>query len=163
MQTIHSFDPIINPQSKILILGTMPGKESLEKQQYYGNARNQFWRIIYTLFEADLTSDYEMRKQFLLDNRIALWDVIDNCIRKGSLDSEIKFEKINDFDTFFRSYTNLSRVYFNGKKAQVIYEKKAKVYLPAIGYETLPSTSPTYTINLNKKIESWQKILELLL
>ena len=163
METIYSFDQIINTQSRILILGTMPGKESLKKHQYYGNARNQFWRIIYTLFEADLVSDYEQRKKFLLERGIALWDVINNCTRKGSLDSEIKYEKINDFAAFFSSYTNLRRVYFNGKKAQVIYEKKANVYLPVIEYETLPSTSPAYTICLNKKIESWQKILELLL
>ena len=163
MQTIHSFDPIINPQSKILILGTMPGKESLEKQQYYGNARNQFWRIIYTLFEADLASDYEQRKKFLLERGIALWDVINNCTRKGSLDSEIKYEKINDFAAFFSSYINLRRVYFNGKKAHAIFKKRANVYLPSVEYETLPSTSPAYTISLNKKIESWQKILELLL
>ena len=163
METIHSFDPIINPQSKILILGTMPGRESLEKQQYYGNARNQFWKIIYALFEVDLDFDYEQRKKFLLDKRIALWDVIDNCTRKGSLDSDIKFEKANDFTAIFSKYTNLGKIFFNGKKAQDIYEKKVGIYIPGIVHETLPSTSPAYTIGLNKKIESWQKILELLL
>lgn len=163
METIHSFDPIINPQSRILILGTIPGKESLEKQQYYGNARNQFWKIIYTLFEADLVFNYEQRKQFLLDKRIALWDVIDNCIRKGSLDSDIKFEKVNDFTEIFSKYTNLEKIFFNGKKAQVIYERNVGIYIPGIVHETLPSTSPAYTISINKKIECWQKILELLL
>ena len=163
MKTIHSFDPIIDSQSKILILGTMPGRESLEKQQYYGNARNQFWKIIYTLFEMDLEFDYEQRKKFLLDKRIALWDVIDNCIRKGSLDSDIKFERVNDFTAIFSKYTNLRKIFFNGKKAQDIYEKKVGIYIPGIVHETLPSTSPAYTISLIKKIEIWKKISELLL
>ena len=163
METIHSFDPIINPQSKILILGTMPGKESLKKKQYYGNARNQFWKIMYTLFEVDLVLDYEQRKKFLLDRKIALWDVIDNCTRKGSLDSDIKYDKVNDFTPIFSKYTNLGKVFFNGIKAQDIYERKVGIYIPGIAHETLPSTSPAYTISLNRKIESWQKILELLL
>jgi TDG/mug DNA glycosylase family protein len=163
METIHSFDPIINHQSKILILGTMPGKESLKKQQYYGNERNQFWRILYTLFGVDLVFNYEQRKKFLLERRIALWDVIDNCTRMGSLDSDIKFEKVNDFTSIFSKYKNLEKVFFNGKKAQDIYERKIGIYIPGIVHEILPSTSPAFTIGFTKKIESWQKILELLL
>lgn len=161
MEIIHSFDPVINPQSKILILGTMPGKESLKKQQYYGNGRNQFWRILYTLFGVDLVFDYKNRKKFLLERRIALWDVIANCTRMGSLDSDIKFEKVNDFTSIFSKYKNLEKVFFNGKKAQDIYERKIDIYIPGIVYEILPSTSPAYTIGFTKKIESWQKILEL--
>ena len=70
----------------------------MEKQQYYGNARNQFWEIIYTLLKTTPDFNYVDRKLFLLKNSIALWDVIDNCYREGSLDSDIKNERVNDFN-----------------------------------------------------------------
>ena len=85
-----SFAPIIDDKSKVLILGTMPGGKSLEKQQYYANPRNQFWKIIDNLFDETLPTDYEKKINFLKDKRIALWDVLKACSREGSLDANIK-------------------------------------------------------------------------
>ena len=90
MQKISSFPPIINNESKILILGSIPGIKSLEMQQYYAHPQNKFWKIIFDLFSEDFTTDYSERIKILEKYHVALWDVIDTCERKGSLDSEIR-------------------------------------------------------------------------
>ena len=92
---ISSFPPIIDDASKILILGSIPGVKSLEKQQYYAHPQNAFWKIIFALFEEEFTENYAERIQVLKKHHIALWDVIDSCERKGSLDSEIRNEEAN--------------------------------------------------------------------
>ena len=74
-----AFSPIVNNDSQILILGTMPGDRSLQLQQYYGHAGNHFWKILFTLFNRPFTKDYEVRTQLLLDHGIALWDVLRAC------------------------------------------------------------------------------------
>jgi len=83
---VTSFEPIVDKNCKVLILGTMPGEISLQKQQYYANKQNQFWKIIYSLFNKDVEDDYEKRKIFLLDHHIAIWDVLKSCDREGSRD-----------------------------------------------------------------------------
>ncbi len=101
MMTIASFAPIVDARTKILILGSIPGIKSLEKVEYYGNKQNQFWKIICTIFNNTVVPDcYKNKVDFLLQNRIGLWDVVRNCERKGSLDIAIKNQEINDFDTF---------------------------------------------------------------
>jgi hypoxanthine-DNA glycosylase len=90
MQKISSFPPIIDKESKILILGSIPGVKSLEMQQYYAHPQNKFWKIICEIFNEKFTTDYDERIKILEKYHVALWDVIDNCERKGSLD----FDKI---------------------------------------------------------------------
>jgi TDG/mug DNA glycosylase family protein len=162
MKSIQSFRPVIDEHSKILILGTIPGVQSLEKKQYYANVRNQFWEIIYTLFEEIPSSNYEDKKLFLLKRKIAIWDVIDSCQREGSLDSKIKDERINDFCTLFKAYPNIKSVFFNGKKAFKIFVNTVGINFTNIKFIIFPSTSPTYTIALDKKIDSWKKLLDVL-
>ena len=159
MSSIQSFEPVIDDQSKIIILGSIPGVQSLEKQQYYGNARNQFWEIIYTLLGATPDSDYADKKLFLLNNSIALWDVIDSCCREGSLDSDIKNERVNDFGSLFKIYPNIKAVFFNGQKAYKIFKKKVGLNFADKKFYNFPSTSPAYTLALDKKIESWKDLL----
>jgi hypothetical protein len=89
---IFSFPPISDPRSEVLVLGTMPGEMSLRLSQYYGHKGNQFWRIMFELHGVDFSADYERRRQLLLENRIALWDVLKACVREGSADSGIFFE-----------------------------------------------------------------------
>ncbi len=163
MDSIKSFEPVIDGQSKIIILGTIPGVQSLEKQQYYANVRNQFWEIIFALFGEIPCTGYTDKKLFLLHNNIALWDVIDNCHRIGSLDSDIKNEKANDLNTLFENYPNIKAVVFNGQKAFKIFKKEIGLKVVDKRFITLPSTSPAYTISLDKKIESWKGILNDLL
>ena len=93
---IHSFPPFINSETEILILGTMPGIASLEKQEYYAHQRNHFWKIMYTLLNnLPIAEIFEKKIELLQRNKIGLWDVLENCERKGSLDIHLKNQKEN--------------------------------------------------------------------
>ena len=87
---IRSFPPIINSETEILIVGTMPSVKSLEAQQYYAHPRNAFWKIIAALYHQGAEfADFQEKKACLLANRLGLWDSLQLCLREGSLDSAI--------------------------------------------------------------------------
>lgn len=154
--------PIITAQAKVLIVGSMPGVQSLEKQQYYGNARNHFWTIIGTLLQVEVPANYEARVQLIKRHRLALWDVIKECERVGSLDSNIKNEVPNDFVTMLARYPNIEAIAFNGAKARDTFRKKIGFeQFPHIAFYQLPSSSPVPGRNIKtveQKIESWRVI-----
>ncbi|KIC63712.1 DNA-deoxyinosine glycosylase [Chryseobacterium taiwanense] len=158
---ISSFPPIVDETSKILILGSIPGVKSLEKQQYYAHPQNKFWKIIFELFHEGFTDDYEERINILKKNHIALWDVIDSCERKGSLDSEIKNEEANQIEELLEQYPSITAIFCNGGKSyknlQKVLGKNFKT--PII---LMPSTSPLHTVSFEKKLEEWKRILEAL-
>jgi len=158
-----AFQPIIENNSRILILGTMPGEKSLEFQEYYGNKGNQFWRLIYSIFELPLEIDYNRKIIFLKDHGIAVWDVLEYCEREGSLDSKIKNEKANDFEVFYKNYPNLKYVLFSSKNAAAYYDK----YIGRsknLQYGILPSPSgANASKSYQQKLDEWkEKILPLL-
>jgi len=162
---IYSFDPIVDDNCKVLILGTMPGVISLKRQQYYGNMQNNFWRIIYSLFGETIDEDYDRRKKFLLVHNIAAWDVLKACEREGSSDSEIRDPMPNDFAWLFSSYPNIANVCFNGGPAERLYKRyveKRGVNAADKTFYSLPSTSPAYTIGFERKFEQWKLLLTLL-
>ena len=160
MTFIHSFDPIIDDNSHVLILGSMPGKISLEKGEYYAHSSNMFWKLIYSVFGAQIDQTYEEKKSFLKSKKIALWDVIKECYRSGSSDSKIINPIINDFDGLLARYPNIRCIFLNGKKAESLFEKNVKKC--NVSFFTLPSSSPSNaSICLNKKIETWSQIKEL--
>lgn len=156
---ISSFPPIIDHQSEILILGSVPGIRSLEKQQYYGHPQNKFWKIIFELFHEEFTENYPDRIDVLKKNHVALWDVIDSCERKGSLDSEIKNEEDNQIPELLEQYPNIRAVFCNGGKS---YKNLIKILGKnyRVPIFLLPSTSPLHTISFERKFEDWKKILE---
>lgn len=163
MSNLEGFAPIVSQHAKVLILGSMPGEASLIKQQYYGHARNAFWPIMNALFSIDPELCYVERKQALIDNNIAVWDVITSCKRPGSLDSRIETASIitNRFDVFFSEYSSIQQVFFNGATAEKLYRKYSlptlSEYFSYIQYHRLPSTSPAHaSLNLAQKIEAWQ-------
>jgi len=162
---IYSFPPIISDKCKVLLLGTMPGVESLRRQQYYGYRHNAFWRIIYALFGCEPEEEYEKRKAFLLEHNIAVWDVLKACEREGSSDSDIKQPVPNDFKSLYHKYPSISSVCFNGGPAARFYRRfvgeTGEGDSPKAFY-TLPSTSPAYTIAFEKKLEQWRVLLKLL-
>lgn len=163
MDKIKSFGPIVDNNSKILILGSIPGVESLKKQQYYGNIRNQFWRIIFSLYNYDVPTDYEQKTDFLLEKGIGLWDVISNCIREGSLDSNIKEAAVNDFKWLFETYPDIKHVFFNGSKAYETFKRKVGFEnYPNMEFQRLPSTSPAYIKSFEEKFNEWKIIKEYL-
>ena len=158
MQKISSFPPIINKDSEILILGSIPGIRSLEMQQYYAHPQNKFWKIICEIFNEEFTTNYQQRIEILEKHHIALWDVIDTCERKGSLDSEIRNEEANKIEELLQNFPNIKAIFCNGQKSyknlQKILGKKFR--LPII---VLPSTSPAYAgLKYEEKLLSWQEI-----
>ncbi|UUW08219.1 DNA-deoxyinosine glycosylase [Flavobacterium plurextorum] len=153
-----SFAPISSVNSTILILGTMPGTKSLELNQYYGHNQNNFWKFLFTIFNEDFSNDYETKKAFLLQNKIALWDVLQYCDRVGSLDSAIKNEIANDFESFLKQHSNIKTILFNGQKAAQFFKKYVKLQ-NTYQLITLPSTSPANASkSLQSKLEQWQII-----
>lgn len=161
MSLACSFAPLSKPDARILILGSMPGVASLEAQQYYAHPRNLFWPIMEQVLGAPRSLSYTERGQLLVAHKIAVWDVLETCSREGSLDSDIKDERPNDFTGFFANHPNLRHIFFNGQKAQNSYNRWV---LPTIKernftYQTLPSTSPANaSFSFERKIAAWKEI-----
>ncbi|RMZ59641.1 DNA-deoxyinosine glycosylase [Chryseobacterium nematophagum] len=158
---ISSFPPIIDDHSRILILGSIPGIKSLEKQEYYAHPQNKFWKIIFELFGEELTMDYTEKINMLKKKQIALWDVIDSCERKGSLDSEIRNEEANQIIELLEKYPNVKTLFCNGGKSYKNLQKIVGNHFKTPFY-LLPSTSPLHTISFERKFESWKLILNYL-
>lgn len=131
--------PVIDDETKILILGTLPSDVSLAKGQYYANPSNDFWKLIGGVLNQNFgTLPYERKVETLNAQRIGLWDIYQNCIRPGSMDSDITEHELNDFKTLKKIAPRLRRVCFNGKKAGA-----SENLLRDLGYLTLvlPSSS----------------------
>lgn len=149
-----SFRPIVFGNSQILILGTMPGKESLMTGEYYASSSNSFWKIIEVIYNnGNKFANYKDKVSCLKRNRISLWDVYGQCDRKGSLDSSIRNEVLNDIDSFLSEHSSIKRIVFNGKKA-------ASAYIPNIEYSVLCSTSNSNShLSFDEKVEEWRECL----
>ena len=165
MADIDGFAPIVSDNARVLILGTIPSEASLLRQQYYGHARNAFWPIMSALlgFAPDLC--YQRRKTLLMDNGIAVWDVLQSCHRLGSLDANIKVEtiKTNAFTDFFTEHNGIKHIFFNGKMAEKLYQKRVlptlNQHFSYLTYQCLPSTSPAYAaLKFEQKVEAWKAI-----
>lgn len=155
---IYSFPPIEPAEPKVLILGTMPSKKSLELNQYYGHGGNQFWRILFDLFQVEFSSNYQSRVDLALRNQIAIWDVLKACERESSADSDILFEEPNDFQSFFSKHKTIRAVFFNGKAAANYFQNDFGVI--DIYHFTLPSTSPANTwFTYSTRFDEWKEIL----
>lgn len=157
--TKTSFDPISNADTRVLILGTMPGDTSLKMGEYYAHSRNRFWNIISSITNNDLPRTYEDKIALLLKAGIGVWDVAQQANRQGSLDSAIEDEVPNDLDRFITSHKNLKIIGFNGKKSGKLYDKYFD-RKPGIVYASLPSTSPANTgINFENICNQWRQVL----
>jgi hypoxanthine-DNA glycosylase len=137
----HPFEPIINQNSKILILGTFPSLDSFKYHFYYAHKRNQFWKILSEIFDVPLSDDKE-KVDFLLKNYIALWDMVQSCERKNSADSNLKNIMPHDIPALLSQYPNIQKILFTGKKAEQIYMRYFKDL--EINTAVLPSPSPAY-------------------
>ena len=159
MTLLSSFLPIIDERSRVLILGSMPGVESLRLQQYYANPRNQFWKILFEIFNSQASQVYEERVSFIMNMKIAVWDVIENCYREGSLDSKIREEKVNDFNALFKAYPDIKTVMFNGGKAYETYKKWIGFGASSnLTFHKLTSSSPANTKRYEEKLREWSVI-----
>lgn len=155
----ESFEPIINENCRILILGTLPSEESMRKRERYGHKTNQFWRLLFALFDKPLPESYEEKNAILTENNIAIWDVLQSAEGKGSLDSNIKNEVPNDFETLYRNHPQIKYIFFTGTKAAEFYKKYIGFNDGRI-YITLPSPSAANArLNFTQKLEKWQSLL----
>lgn len=159
---VEGFQLLAGTDTKILILGSIPSVKSIDKQEYYGNPQNVFWRIICTLFNQEDILEYQQRNALLTSKHIALWDVLKFCERQGSLDASIKKETMeaNDFVALFAKLPKLAHVFFNGSMAESSFKKAVlplvQELYPAISYLKLPSTSPAYAaMTFEDKLKAW--------
>ena len=146
-RVVHEFAPVYDGASRILILGTFPSVKSREQHFYYGHPQNRFW-----------PGTIPEKTRFLLENRIAVWDVIASCEIVGSSDSSIRSVKANDIAGLLQK-SRISAVYANGSAAARLYRKYC---LPSAGTEAvcLPSTSPANAAwSLQRLTEAWKVIL----
>lgn len=155
-RVFHELEPIYNKNSKILILGSFPSVKSRENHFYYGHPQNRFWRVLEHLFNVSL-NDINVKKKFLYEHEIALWDVIESCEIIGSSDASITNVKINDIKRILDE-TQITRIYVNGKKAEELYNKYVLKHTH-INCIVLPSTSPANaSYSLEKLIQKWEVI-----
>ncbi len=162
MSHIHSFKPVSNKNARVLILGSMPGKKSLEQHQYYAHPSNVFWKIMGELVGAQPSLPYEEKLRLLQSSGIAVWDVLASCVRKSSLDSHIRKETANDFASFFAQHPQVTQVCFNGSKAEQCFRKfvQEKQALPPLQFHRLPSTSPAHAgMRYEDKLQAWRAVI----
>ncbi|MDK2833387.1 MAG: hypothetical protein PWP63_474 [Methanolobus sp.] len=145
-------DPVLDSRTEILVVGTYPGRKSRELNQYYGNPRNHFWKLMDCVLGTNLQAlGYEARKETLLQHKIGLWDVIESCDITGSSDSSIRNEACNDFSQL----GHVSKIICNGKKA---YECIERCNVPAnIELVRVPSSSPARAMKFEDKVREWKK------
>jgi len=145
----------------------MPGQISLTEQQYYAHPRNAFWRIMATLFNFDRELDYALRCEVLLAAGIAVWDVLSQCVRPGSLDSAIERETeiANDFDLWLLEYSTISTILFNGAKAEQLFKRHHRPLYDShhFNFHRCPSTSPAYAaMDVSTKLRHWRNAIAIL-
>jgi TDG/mug DNA glycosylase family protein len=160
-RSIHGFPPVAAPDARVVILGTMPGEASLKAGQYYAYPRNAFWRIMGELVGAGPDKPYAERLRILRAKRLALWDVLEACIRPGSLDASIGEETPNDFARFFAEHPEISHVGLNGGTAAKLFKRYAATHCPKdVQAVRLPSTSPAYAaMRFEEKCAKWRAFL----
>lgn len=157
----HTFGPVYDKHSKILILGSMPSVKSREQQFYYGHPQNRFWEVLSAVLEETKPSTIAEKKDFLLRNHVALWDVIASCDIIGSSDSSIKNVRENDMNVIL-SAAEIETIFLNGGKAHELFMKYCRKYVrkdkPAL--VKLPSTSPANAAwSLERLTNTWKEAI----
>ncbi len=154
MKKINSFGAVADENARVLILGSMPSVRSLEKQQFYAHPQNQFWKIMFKMLNEEYTDDYEIKKSVIVKHNIALWDVLRECERTGSMDADIKNASANDIDGFLTRHKKITYIFCNGQTAFKYFKKFINTKLPCI---CLPSTSPANArLKFENKYEIWR-------
>lgn len=153
----HPIPPVFNKDSKVLVLGSFPSVKSREEGFFYGHPQNRFWKVTACVFDEDIPLTVSSKREFLLRNHIALWDVIGSCDIEGSSDSSIRNVTVNDISIILNT-ADIRLICLNGKKAYQYYQK---YMFPVIKREgiCLPSTSPANAArNIDSLLEAWSVI-----
>lgn len=161
---VTSLPPILGPEPRLLILGSMPGEASLRRAEYYAHPQNAFWRIAGELFGARPELSYEERVGALMAARVALWDVVHTCRREGSADAAIFDVEPNAIDSLLREQVTIEQVLCNGIKAHELFLHFVAPRLanerPDLVVSRVPSTSPAHaTLGVVEKLAGWRRAL----
>ena len=155
-----SFPPVVDPGTRTLILGSLPGVASLAAGRYYAHPRNQFWRLAGALIGMDLQRlDYEARLAALLAHGVGLWDVIADAERTGSLDAAIRNPAANDLCGLVMSLPQLRTIGFNGGTAARIGTAQLGSLAERFRLVPLPSSSPAHAVPFETKLRQWRGLL----
>lgn len=167
MSIAESFPPLVGSNARVLILGSMPGGASLAAGEYYAHPRNAFWPLMGELVGVDPTLCYAERCSELVAKRIAVWDVLRECVREGSLDANIEpdTELANDLPALLAANPTIERLLFNGQKAEASFRRHIMPGLDPtlrerLSYARVPSTSPAHAaLSFEQKLLAWQQAL----
>lgn len=154
---VHPIPPLFESNSRVLVLGSFPSVKSREAQFFYGHPQNRFWNVVAAVFEQEKPLTVDDKKRLILENRLALWDVIAECEIEGSADSTIKNVRANDLSVILQN-SAVERIYVNGKTAEKYYNKYT---LPQTGIKAvcLPSTSPANAAwSFERLVDAWKVI-----
>lgn len=156
--TLSGLAPVIDANTRVLVLGSFPGAASLAAGQYYAHPRNQLWRLLSAVLGDDLAAlPYGERLPRLLAHRVGLWDVLAACEREGSLDANIRNPAANDFERLRALCPRLETVGFNGQASG-----RFAPQFEQAGYRTLvlPSSSPAHAaLSFESKLSSWSRLV----
>ena len=152
----HCFPPVTRPDTRLLVLGSLPGAVSLAQQRYYAHPQNQFWRLIGAAIGRDLADlDYAARLEALLEAGVGLWDTVAAATRKGSLDADIRLHAASDLAALVKALPRLKAIAFNGGTSARIGRRQLGD-VPGLALIDLPSSSPAYaSLPFEKKKEAW--------
>jgi double-stranded uracil-DNA glycosylase len=155
----HCFPPVTRPDTRLLVLGSLPGAVSLARQRYYAHPQNLFWRLIGAVIGRDVAAlDYEARLEALLDAGIGLWDTVAAATRKGSLDADIRLHEASDLVALAGTLPGLKAIAFNGGTSARIGRRQLGD-VTGLALVDLPSSSPAYaSLSFEKKSEAWRAL-----
>lgn len=155
----HSFPPVVDAATRLLVLGSLPGERSLAEQRYYAHPQNQFWRLLSPAAGRDLAElDYDARLAALRDANIGLWDVVASARRAGSLDAALRDVEGHDIAALARTLPDLRAIAFNGGTAFRTGAKQLGEAASRYAIIALPSSSPLHTIGFEKKLPHWEAL-----
>ncbi len=158
-----SFAPHVTPDTRLLILGSLPGARSLAERRYYAHPTNQFWRLVGAAIGEPLAElDYDERLLRLRSAKIGLWDVIRSAERRSSSDSEIREAEAHDLASLVATLPELRMIGFNGGTAAAIGRHQLSA-LHGVAFVDLPSSSAANTSRFSAKQEQWQQLGEALI
>ncbi len=157
------FDPVVDAHTRLLVLGSLPGEQSLARNEYYGNKQNRFWMLMSEVTGTDLVAlDYPSRLAALRERHVGLWDVVAEAHREGSLDSRIRERDDNDLLALIATLPQLKAIAFNGGTAGRLGMKVLGNQATRLHIVHLPSSSPAYTLAYAEKLSAWLQLRDCL-
>ena len=154
---MHPIPPVFDKDSKVLVLGSFPSVKSREARFFYGHPQNRFWKVVSAVFGEEEPQTVDEKRDMLLRNHVAVWDVIRSCEIEGSADASIRNVVPNDLSVILDS-ADIKEIFVNGKTAYKYYQKYTE---KATGRHAvcLPSTSPANAAwPVGRLLAEWEKI-----